>query len=299
MVTLRPSSSYMTGLILAILAATGFASKAIFVKLAYRYGVDGTTMVTIRLILVLPIVLCMRLLRPGHGAPLNWKDRGMILFLGLIGYYLSSLFDFLGLQTVDASIERLVLCLYPTLTMMMSAWLTKSQISRRMWTAMGITYIGLVFVLVPGFFSAHIDPLGMFFVVASTLCYAVYLTLSPSLIRRIGSMRFAELALSISALAMLLHYVITRPVSILVHQPAPVWIYGIVMAIIATVLPLYALAAAMDRIGAGKAALIGSIGPILTIFMSIGILDEHLNPIQWCGVCIVLGGIWLVGQRRT
>lgn len=299
METLRPSSSYMTGLILAVLAATGFASKAIFVKLAYRYGVDGTTMVTIRLVLVLPIVLCMRLLRPGHGAPLNWKDRGMILFLGLIGYYLSSLFDFLGLQTVDASIERLVLCLYPTLTMMMSAWLTKSQISRRMWTAMGITYIGLVFVLGPGFFGAHIDLLGMLFVVASTLCYAVYLTLSPSLIRRIGSMRFAELALSISALAMLLHYVITRPVSVLVHQPAPVWIYGIVMAIIATVLPLYALAAAMDRIGAGKAALIGSIGPILTIFMSVGILDEHLSPIQWGGVCIVLGGIWLVGQRRT
>lgn len=299
MTTLRPSSSYMTGLILAVLAATGFASKAIFAKLAYRYGVDGTTMVTIRLILVLPIVLCMRLLRPGHGAPLSWKDRGMILFLGLIGYYLSSLFDFIGLQTVDASIERLVLCLYPTMTMIMSSWLTKSQISRRMWIAMGITYAGLVFVLGPGFMGAHIDPIGMLFVVASTVCYAIYLTLSPSLIRRIGSMRFAELALSISALAMMLHYVICRPVSVLFEQSAPVWIYGAVMAVLATVLPLYALAAAMDRIGAGKAALIGSIGPILTIFMSVGILNERLTFLQWCGVCVVLGGIWLVGQRRT
>lgn len=299
MTALRPSSSYMTGLLFAILAATGFASKAIFAKLAYRYGVDGTTMVTIRLVLVFPMVLFMRLVRRSSGNTMTTKDWAMILFLGLIGYYLSSLFDFIGLETVDASIERLVLCLYPTLTVLMSAWLNKTAISKRMWSAMLLTYFGMIFVLGPGILGAHLDPWGMFFIVASTLCYAVYLTLSPALIRRIGSMKFAELALSISAIAMAIHFLVTRPVSELVQQPTPVWIYGAVMALVATVLPLYALAAAMDRIGAGKAALIGSIGPILTIFMSIGILDEHLDLIQWAGVCIVIAGIWLVGQRRT
>ena len=71
------------------------------------------------------------------------------------------------------------------------------------------------------------------------------------------------------------------------------------MGLVATVLPLYALSAAMARIGAGKTALIGSVGPILTIFLSIGILDEHLSPLQWAGVGVVLTGIWLVGQRKT
>ena len=70
------------------------------------------------------------------------------------------------------------------------------------------------------------------------------------------------------------------------------------MALVATVLPLYALSAAMARIGAGKTALIGSVGPILTIFLNIGILDEHLSPLQWAGVGVVLTGIWLVGQRK-
>ena len=55
----------------------------------------------------------------------------------------------------------------------------------------------------------------------------------------------------------------------------------------------------MARIGAGKTALIGSVGPILTIFLSIGILDERLSFIQWAGVCVVLTGIWLVSQRKT
>ena len=104
-------SDYLTGLLLAILAATGFACKAIFVKLAYRYGVDGTTLVTIRLLLVLPIFLLMRLLRRTQESRLSRKDWGMIIVLGLLGYYLSSLFDFIGLETVSASIERLILCL--------------------------------------------------------------------------------------------------------------------------------------------------------------------------------------------
>ena len=291
-------SDYLTGLLLAILAATGFACKAIFVKLAYRYGVDGTTLVTIRLLLVLPLIATMRLLRKSPATALSWHDRGMIILLGLLGYYLSSLLDFLGLETVSASIERLILCLYPTLTVLLSAWLMKTSISRRMWSAMALTYCGMVLVLTPDFAGARLDLLGIFFVVASTVTYAFYLTWSPAVIRRIGAKRFAELGLTISALAMFVHYLLTRPVETLLRQPLPVWGYGMIMALVATVLPIYALAAAMARIGAGKTALIGSVGPILTIFLSIGILDEHLSPVQWAGVCVVLTGIWLVGQRK-
>jgi drug/metabolite transporter (DMT)-like permease len=203
------------------------------------------------------------------------------------------------LETVSASIERLILCLYPTLTVLLSAWLMKTSISRRMWSAMALTYCGMVLVLAPDFAGARLDLLGMLFIVASTVSYAFYLTWCPPVIKRIGSMRFAELALTVSAIAMFIHYLLTRPLGILIHQPLPVWGYGLIMALVATVLPLYALSAAMARIGAGKTALIGSVGPILTIFLSIGILDEHLSPLQWAGVGVVLTGIWLVGQRKT
>ena len=54
----------------------------------------------------------------------------------------------------------------------------------------------------------------------------------------------------------------------------------------------------MVRIGAGKSAIIGSLGPILTIIMSMQLLDEWLSPVQWGGVVLVLFGIWQVGKRR-
>ena len=291
-------SAYHLGLLFAILAACGFAAKAIFAKMAYRYGVDGVTLVTMRLLLVIPLLLFFRLFQRRVTQPLSRLDKGWLILLGLLGYYLSSLFDFLGLETVSASVERMILCLYPTMTVLLSAWLTHTPISRPTRKALLLSYSGMVLVLVPDLQSAQAQWQGVLFIIASTMTYAVYLTLSPPVIRRVGSMRFTELALSVSAGAMMLHFALTRPSSLLLSQPLPVWGYGVAMALFSTVLPLYALSAAMVRIGAGKSAIIGSLGPILTIIMSMQLLDEWLTPLQWCGVVLVLFGIWQVGKRR-
>ena len=291
-------SAYHLGLLFAILAACGFAAKAIFAKMAYRYGVDGVTLVTMRLLLVIPLLLFFRLFQRRVTQPLSRLDKGWLILLGLLGYYLSSLFDFLGLETVSASVERMILCLYPTMTVLLSAWLTHTPISRPTRKALLLSYSGMVLVLVPDLQSAQAQWQGVLFIIASTMTYAVYLTLSPPVIQRVGSMRFTELALSVSAGAMMLHFALTRPSSLLLSQPLPVWGYGVAMALFSTVLPLYALSAAMVRIGAGKSAIIGSLGPILTIIMSMQLLDEWLTPLQWCGVVLVLFGIWQVGKRR-
>ena len=291
-------SAYHLGLLFAILAACGFAAKAIFAKMAYRYGVDGGTLVTMRLLLVIPLLLFFRLFQRRVTQPLSRLDKGWLILLGLLGYYLSSLFDFLGLETVSASVERMILCLYPTMTVLLSAWLTHTPISRPTRNALLLSYSGMVLVLVPDLQSAQAQWQGVVFIIASTMTYAVYLTLSPPVIQRVGSMRFTELALSVSAGAMMLHFALTRPSSLLLSQPLPVWGYGVAMALFSTVLPLYALSAAMVRIGAGKSAIIGSLGPILTIIMSMQLLDEWLTPLQWCGVVLVLFGIWQVGKRR-
>ena len=291
-------SAYHLGLLFAILAACGFAAKAIFAKMAYRYGVDGVTLVTMRLLLVIPLLLFFRLFQRRVTQPLSRLDKGWLILLGLLGYYLSSLFDFLGLETVSASVERMILCLYPTMTVLLSAWLTHTPISRPTRNALLLSYSGMVLVLVPDLQSAQAQWQGVLFIIASTMTYAVDLSLIPPVIQRVGSMRFSELALSVSAGAMMLHFALTRPSSLLLSQPLPVWGYGVAMALFSTVLPLYALSAAMVRIGAGKSAIIGSLGPILTIIMSMQLLDEWLTPLQWCGVVLVLFGIWQVGKRR-
>lgn len=292
-------NSYHLGLLLAILAACGFAAKAIFAKLAYRYGVDAVTLVTLRLLLVLPLLLLFRVIQRPDPQPLATRDKVWLVILGLLGYYLSSLLDFLGLETVSASVERMILCLYPTLTVVFSAWLTRTKITRTSYKALLLSYSGMALVLIPDLQSAEAQWQGVMFIAASTLTYALYLTWSPAVIHRVGSMRFTELALAVSAMAMCLHFALTRSPHVLLTQPLPVWGFGLAMALFSTVLPLYALSAAMVRIGAGKTAIIGSLGPVLTIIMSMQLLDEWLSPMQWAGVFLVLAGVWQVGKRHA
>lgn len=291
-------SAYHTGVLLAILAATGFAAKAIFAKLAYQYGVDGVTLVTQRLLLVLPFLLLLRLRKTAARPPLSRADKGWLILLGLLGYYLSSLLDFLGLETVSASVERMILCLYPTLTVLLSAWISKTAITRPVVQALLLSYTGMALVLFADLQQAHFQWAGILLIAGSTFTYALYLALSPAVIHRVGAMRFTELALFVSAMAMFVHYALSRPLSQLLAQPWPVWIYALAMALFSTVLPIYALSAAMARIGASKTAIIATLGPILTIIMSMHLLDEWLSPVQWGGVVLVMLGVWLIGKRK-
>ncbi|WP_027469691.1 DMT family transporter [Deefgea rivuli] len=297
-----PSNSQRIGVMLAAFAATGFAMKGVFIKLVYPYGVDAVTLVLLRLIFTIALlwmIRCWRLARLAPNeqeTPILAMDKLKLLGLGLLGYYLASILDFIGLQTVSASLERLILCLYPTFTVLLVSWFSGKPIPPRIKRALPLTYLGMILVLAPELTNAHADWVGIGFVVASTLAFALYMAWSPAVIQRVGSMRFTELALTVSGVGILVHWLIAQPLSS-IQQPPAVWAYALVIAIFSTVLPVYAMTNAMKRIGASRTAVIGSFGPVLSIILSMGILNERLSSLQWLGAAVVLGGVYLVSKK--
>src|SRR3954470_23699710 len=87
-----------------------FSAKAVFIKICYRMGIPPVVLMTLRMLFSLPMFVAMawgpRLAGGAKPHPLERKDVLAIVFLGLTGYYLSSLFDMLGLQYVSAGTER-------------------------------------------------------------------------------------------------------------------------------------------------------------------------------------------------
>ena len=63
--------------------------------------------------------------------------------LGFIGYYLSSFLDFVGLQYISASLERLILFLHPTFVVLLSAWWLRTPITARAVAALLLSYAGI------------------------------------------------------------------------------------------------------------------------------------------------------------
>jgi drug/metabolite transporter (DMT)-like permease len=52
---------------------------------------------------------------------LSGRDRWRLVGLGLVGYYLSSYLDFLGLQYISVGLERLILFLTPTFVLLITS----------------------------------------------------------------------------------------------------------------------------------------------------------------------------------
>ncbi|HEX7558810.1 MAG TPA: EamA family transporter, partial [Usitatibacter sp.] len=108
--------SRLVGALLVAAGAVAFSGKGVIIKLAYRHGVDAVTLLALRMLLSAPFFAALGLwaARRGDVEPLSWADRRTLVVLGLIGYYLASYFDFLGLQYVTAALERLLLFVHPT-----------------------------------------------------------------------------------------------------------------------------------------------------------------------------------------
>lgn len=287
------------GLLLAGIAAFGFSFKAILIKLAYPYGVDAVTLLALRMIFALPIFLYVGLRASRHVEPLTQRDWAMVLVLGLLGYYGASILDFLGLQYVSAGLERLILFTYPTLTLLFGFVLHGRRIERREWLAIVLCYAGIAVAFTHDLRLSD-DPtttlIGAGFVFGSSVCYAIYLTGSGTMIARIGAARFTALAMLVSTFATLVHFLATQHVASLA-QPLPVIAYALTMAVLCTAVPVFAQSAAIRRIGSGQAALVGMVGPLLTIAFAALLLGEGFSSAQMLGAALVIAGVASVGLK--
>lgn len=286
----------LVGVFFALLAAVGFSAKAILVKLAYLDRVDAVTLLALRMAFSVPFFIGVALwARRQHAEPLSRRDLLLVLVLGLIGYYLSSFLDFLGLQYVSAGLERLILFLYPTMTVILSTLLTRRAISRTVMAAMAVCYAGiaLVFFHDVGTLQGGLV-VGASLVFASTLSYSVYLVGAGHAIARIGTSRFTAYAMIVATAASVLQFAFTHPVHAL-EVSARVYELALGMAIFSTLLPVFLLSHAIRRIGSGSTSMIGSIGPVSTIFMAYVFLQERVSALQVAGSALVLAGVIIVG----
>lgn len=292
------------GSLFAILAAAGFSMKAIFVKLAYAAApVEAITLLAMRMTLALPLFLWLVWLsRSGTGGRFSLGDGGRVVVLALFGYYLSSLFDFYGLQYISAGLERLILFTYPTLVLVFQMIAFRERPSRRTLLAMAVCYLGLGVALIHDIAATDMGSqviIGSLWVFASAVTYALYYLGTGVMVKRLGSMRLAGLAGSASSLMVLGHFAVTEPIGSMLAQPAQVWLCAALMAMISTVLPVYWMALAIQRIGTTHTAAVGNLGPVLTIFAAWALLGEAISPYQMAGLALVMFGIWQLKPRAA
>ena len=286
----------------AVLLAVGgvilFSAKAVFVKLAYRYEVDTVTLLLIRMMIALPVYLAIVLV-----SMRKWRKKysfkpfylPVIVLLGMGGYYFASYLDFTGLKYVSASLERLLLFVYPTIVVILTAIVNRRAVPEKQAIAILITYFGIFLVFFQNIFIGDRTNviIGGMLIMSCALVYACYMVGFEKLMAKTGAMPLTCYTLIIASLAVLGHYSVSDQSALGTIRPEVLWIGG-AMAVVSTILPAFMIAEAINRLGASHVAIIGSIGPISTILLAAIFLGERITAFQGLGAIVVISGVMLV-----
>lgn len=288
------------GLTLILLSAVCFSAKAVLVKLAYRELTDSVTILALRMVFSAPFFAVLFYLNreKWKKADLNFKDYLSLASLGILGYYLSSLFDFIGLEYITASLERLILYTYPSLVALINWIFYRRKPGRREYFSLVLTYIGVFLIFSEIKWDNRSNSTGIFFVFLCSLTYAVYVARIENIIKKLGAVLTSSAALIISTFAIVLHFLLTRDFQVLKGISLQTLEITAVMAVISTVIPTILFSAGLKRIGSGKAAIASTLGPVSTIIMAYFILGEKVSVLELSGSVFIIYGILLLGKKK-
>jgi drug/metabolite transporter (DMT)-like permease len=297
---MKLSGSY-AGIAITFVGAILFSTKAILVKLAFReVKIDVISLLALRMLFSMPFFLIAAWWSSGEEEkPLSRQQWFYVISLGLMGYYVSSWFDFEGLQYISAGLERLILFLYPSFTALINYFFLKQALRKQQSWALLLTYIGITIAY---YGELHLDAanpnflLGSFLVFTCAITYAVYMAGTGRVMPKIGATRFTAYAMLAATVGVLLHFSFTNSLSGLTLKTG-FWKYGILLAVFSTVLPSFLISAGMKRVGSNNAAIISSIGPVSTIVQAKIFLGEPLHGGQIIGTLLVITGVLLVGWK--
>ena len=313
------------GLFYGLLGSMLFACKGILIKLAYRHGVSTETFLGLRMMWAAPFFAWVAWRSDGAALRQRWRKQALagttghsddamprtdsvwrsgdvwrVAGLGFSGYYLASYLDFLGLQYVSAGLERVLLYLGPTFVLLLSVFWLKRPVSRTQWTALGVSYLGVILVYLhdlDGSRQVNV-PLGSALVLGSCLSYSFYLVGAGEMVRRLGPMRLTAWA-SLVACVLCVTQALLVGGADLFRQPTEVQGIALMTAIFCTVFPLFLTTASVNHLGAGKAAQVGMIGPVWTIFLGAVVLGEPTGGLQIVGTAVVILGVLILSRAAT
>ncbi|ULC58579.1 DMT family transporter [Flaviramulus sp. BrNp1-15] len=298
---MQTTRHFWLGIIIGVLGIVLFSSKAVMVKLTYNYQVDAISVLLLRMLFSFPfyIIIAYIYRNKNNDVKIKNKDYVWVVFFGFVGYYLASYFDFVGLTYIKASLERIILFLYPTIVLLLNRLFLKQPITKTQAGAIGLTYLGIVIAFSDEVAISGTDTyLGGFFILLSAITYASYLVGSGWLIPKFGVVKFTAYAMLVSCICVFIHYSIISKIS-LFSFAWEVYVLGFLIAVFATVIPSFLVSISIKMISSSNFAIVAGIGPISTIILAAIFLNETLTLLQLIGALIVIVGILLVSLKKN
>ncbi len=274
-----------TGIFLVIVSAASFGTLAILGRYAYADGLDALTILFLRFSLSAVIMAGLLTARRER-----WP-RGGTLFrlagMGAIGYVGQAFAYLTALKYASAGLVALLLYLYPAFVACLSVFWRREAITPYKGVALALALAGTALTVGP----AGGQLLGVLLAISAAAIYSVYIMVGAQVMRQVSAVESSTVIFAAAGGMSGLLMLGNGP-----HLPATSlgWMTIGAMVLVATVVPVVAFLAGLERIGPTNAAMLSTLEPVVTVLLAATLLGETLKPVTLLGGGLILGAVVLL-----
>jgi drug/metabolite transporter (DMT)-like permease len=279
--------------LLVALSAAAFGTLAIFGGQAYAAGLDTFTILFLRFGLAALLLVALMAIRREP------FPRGSVLArlagMGALGYIGQSFSYLTALKYASAGLVALLLYLYPVIVALLAALFLRERLTPAK---------GLALLLAVGGAALTVDPeggqaAGIALAISAAAIYSIYIIVGTGVMKHVSAVQSSTVIFASAGLTAGVLMLIEGP-----SFPATSAGWGDIVAIVlvATVLPVIAFLAGLERIGPTNAAMLSTLEPVVTVLLAAWLLNETLQPAALLGGGLILLAVIVVTRgemRRT
>ena len=290
------STRERAGIIWALLAACGFSLTPSMVKLVYANSALQPMDLSIwRFIFATPLMWALVLLSR-RASKRKLKSDAPMRFMLLIGLLLSVavLMSMSALERLPGSTYIVLFYSYPAMVVLLSRLLGE-RIGWRAWLALALALTG-VFLTVPDFNAGGgLDQMGLLFVLVNAGVVAVYYLLTKRALAGVVDVSGSSAWMMAGTLMALALLIPLRGLQVPPNALTLAMLLGI--ATLGTVLPVFGINMAIQRIGAAQTSLVSTVEPPLAMIIAMFVLGELILSQQWLGAALIIGSVIVLQLR--
>ncbi|SHK40351.1 Threonine/homoserine efflux transporter RhtA [Desulforamulus aeronauticus DSM 10349] len=284
---------FYLGVLLVFLSAAGFGLIPIFALYAYGGGASVTTLLFGRFALA-AIFFLSYLLYKERKISVQRSQLKYLFLMGGVIYTLQSYLYLSSVKYIPASLAVLVFYIYPVFVAVLSSFLDKEELHKKIIFSIVLSLVGLTLVL--GISFGDINLTGVMLAFGAGLVYSAYLVLGNRVVKETSAMVTSAFVCLSAATSIFVIGISTGALDFNLTREA--WLAILGVALCCTVLAIFTLFRGIELIGSTKASILSMIEPLITIGFSAALFNERLSLLQMMGGVAVLAGAVLVISAR-
>ena len=277
----------LVGIVLVAISAAGFGTLAIFGRYAYADGMDSLTILFLRFALAAILMLAVLFIRREQ------FPRGSVLLrligMGAIGYVGQAFAYLTALKYASAGLVALLLYLYPIFVALLAVLVLHEPITNVKRLALGLALTGMLFTVGP--LTGQL--IGGLLAVGGAVIYSIYIIVGTDVMKHTSAVQSSAVIFTSAAISAGLLVMFSG-----LHLPATGtgWTSILSIVVIATLVPVAAFLAGLERVGPTNAAMLSTLEPVVTVLLAYWWLNETLTPMALMGGGLILIAVVFLTQ---